>query len=504
MSFFEHLLDLRKRLIYSAAAIAVGAAIGLLVSKHFIVILVQPMQQALRSAHFDDKLYFTSPAGYLTLVINIGLYLGRRAGDAFCAVPGVAVRRAGIVQARAARGCRLHRFVHDFVSVRHRVWLLHHAAAHFGISDGLRHRLAGQAADQLQRIFRADPDSSGGPGRDFRAASADFHFVAFRHRDAEVSAEEFSLCDADHHRRRRDCDAHAGCHHHVGIHGCRWSCCILWACWFLTLCCAKKSRRLWRVGRRNSVVKLASRMHSKFWLASAVAVLSGVVACGASNAPSSASSGSSSSAAPAQAAAPRLAEVAPPADQTGGFDGAKAYDHVAKIVSFGPRPPASEGIHRSQDYIIAQLKAAGCEVDQDDFNASTPKGNIAMKNIIAKAPGTGQGIILLLTHYDTLSSVENFVGAEDSASSTGMMLEMARLLCAKKGPNSVWMAFPRWRRSVRELGSGRRPHLRQPRTRRAHGSFRRSETHKSPDSGGHDRAVQPEDSAPVRFTEVAE
>ena len=72
MSFFEHLLDLRKRLIYSAAAIAVGAGIGLLVSKHFIVILVQPMQQALRSAHFDDKLYFTSPAGYLTLVINIG------------------------------------------------------------------------------------------------------------------------------------------------------------------------------------------------------------------------------------------------------------------------------------------------------------------------------------------------------------------------------------------------------------------------------------------------
>ena len=194
--------------------------------------------------------------------------------------------------------------------------------------------------------------------------------------------------------------------------------------------------------------KLASIMRSKFWLASAVVVLSGVAACGASNAPSSASSGSSSAAAPnagaatpAQSAAPRLAEVAPPADQTGGFDGAKAYDHVSKLVSFGPRPPASDGLHRSQDYIIAQLKAAGCEVDQDDFHASTPKGDIAMKNIIAKAPGTGQGIILLLTHYDTLSSVENFVGAEDSASSTGMMIEMARQLCGKKGPNSVWMAF---------------------------------------------------------------
>ena len=192
------------------------------------------------------------------------------------------------------------------------------------------------------------------------------------------------------------------------------------------------------------MTKLVSSMWSKFWLASAAAVLSGVVACGASNAPSPASAGSASpgpSATNQAAAAAKPAEVAPPADQTGGFDGAKAYEHVAKLVSFGPRPPASEGLHRSQEYIIGQLKADGCEVDQDDFHASTPKGDIAMKNIIAKAPGTGQGIILLLTHYDTLSSVENFVGAEDSASSTGMMLEMARQLCGKKGPNSVWIAF---------------------------------------------------------------
>ncbi len=192
------------------------------------------------------------------------------------------------------------------------------------------------------------------------------------------------------------------------------------------------------------MAKSVSSMWSKLWLASAVAILSGVVACGASNAPSPASSGSTSpgpAAANQAAATAKPTEVAPPADQTGGFEGAKAYEHVAKLVSFGPRPPASEGLHRSQDYIIGQLKADGCEIDQDDFHASTPKGDIAMKNIIAKAPGTGQGIILLLTHYDTLSSVENFVGGEDSASSTGMMLEMARQLCGKKGPNSVWMAF---------------------------------------------------------------
>jgi Peptidase family M28 len=135
------------------------------------------------------------------------------------------------------------------------------------------------------------------------------------------------------------------------------------------------------------------------------------------------------------------AEAAPAASQTGGFDGAKAYEHVAQLVAIGPRPPASEGIRRTQEYIRSQLQSFGCTVDEDDFHAQTPVGSVAMKNIIAKSAGTGQGIILLLTHYDTLSSVKNFVGAEDSGSSTGLMLEMARLLCAKKDANAVWIAF---------------------------------------------------------------
>ena len=178
-------------------------------------------------------------------------------------------------------------------------------------------------------------------------------------------------------------------------------------------------------------------------MAAGAGVVSCVIACGGSSQPTSASS-TVAPAAPTSASTPQAAnqsEPAPPADQTGGFDGAKAFDHVAKIVSFGPRPPASDGIHKVQDYITTQLKSFGCEVEQQDFHASTPVGDVAMKNIVAKVPGTGPGIILLLTHYDSLGSVENFVGAEDSASSTGMMIELARHLCAQKGPNSVWIAF---------------------------------------------------------------
>jgi glutaminyl-peptide cyclotransferase len=186
---------------------------------------------------------------------------------------------------------------------------------------------------------------------------------------------------------------------------------------------------------------------SKFVFTGAlIAAVMGVAACshGGASADSSASAASASQPSASQngAAAPvKPAESAPPASQTGGFDGSKAYDQVAKIVSFGPRPPESEGIHHVQDYIRGQLQSFGCTVDEDDFHASTPAGPMAMKNIIAKIPGTGQGIILLLTHYDSLLSVPNFVGAEDSASSTGVMLEIARLLCGKKQANAVWIAF---------------------------------------------------------------
>jgi glutaminyl-peptide cyclotransferase len=159
---------------------------------------------------------------------------------------------------------------------------------------------------------------------------------------------------------------------------------------------------------------------------------------------SAASGGSRASAPPLTAPDGQTnpAEVAPPASQTGGFDGAAAYDFAAKLVAFGPRPPDTDAIRRSQDYILSELKAFGCPYSVDDFHASTPIGRLAMRNIITKIPGSGRGIILLLTHYDTVR-IPDFVGADDPGSSSGFMLEMARQLCGRKTvePNSVWITF---------------------------------------------------------------
>lgn len=138
---------------------------------------------------------------------------------------------------------------------------------------------------------------------------------------------------------------------------------------------------------------------------------------------------------------PQVSDDAPPPDTTGGFDGKRAYALVAKQVGFGPHPSGSPAIAKVQDFLQSELKSYGCTVDTDSFSADTPVGRLPMKNIVVKIPGEKPGIILLGTHYDTLLAVPNFVGADDGGSSTALMLELARLLCPKRGKSAVWIAF---------------------------------------------------------------
>jgi len=187
------------------------------------------------------------------------------------------------------------------------------------------------------------------------------------------------------------------------------------------------------------------RSGKKLWVGVPALAALLTIACGHDAARPDAAPASTASAGATTAAQASVGpeDVAPPASETGGFDGSKAYEFTAKVVGFGPRPPTSDALHKTQNYIRSQLQSFGCAMDEDDFHASTPIGSLAMKNIIAKTQGAAKGIILLLTHYDTLR-MDRFVGAVDGGSSTGLMLEMARLLCnasANKQPNSVWIGF---------------------------------------------------------------
>src|SRR5712664_756873 len=158
-----------------------------------------------------------------------------------------------------------------------------------------------------------------------------------------------------------------------------------------------------------------------------------IAACSHQTSPGSDASG---------AASPALANVisAPSAETTGGFDGARAYKHVEQLVAIGPHPAGSDGIRRAQAYIIGQLKSFGCPVEEQDFHASTPIGDVAMKNILVKIPSANPDLILYASHYDT-KRIDQFVGADDGGSSTGVLLELGRILCARKNSQTIWLAF---------------------------------------------------------------
>ena len=61
MSFFEHLIELRKRIINALVAIAAGAAIGWFVAPRFVSLVTIPIQHSLQKHGLSDKLVYTGP-----------------------------------------------------------------------------------------------------------------------------------------------------------------------------------------------------------------------------------------------------------------------------------------------------------------------------------------------------------------------------------------------------------------------------------------------------------
>src|SRR5579883_1571787 len=95
------------------------------------------------------------------------------------------------------------------------------------------------------------------------------------------------------------------------------------------------------------------------------------------------------------------------------FSGQSALEFAKKATAFGPRPPGSEANRRLAAFIAAQARASGAQVIEDAFVAKTPKGDIAMKNIIAKFPGkSGKPIAI------TGILIQNYSRAANSSAQT--------------------------------------------------------------------------------------
>ncbi len=144
---------------------------------------------------------------------------------------------------------------------------------------------------------------------------------------------------------------------------------------------------------------------------------------------------------PATPAAPSLGNIQP-AGPAMHVDAARAMQYTKEIVAFGPRWDGSKAIDQVRAYIKNKLK--NDHVEEDDFVAETTVGKIPMRNIVAKFQGTKDGIIVLSSHYETNYWLRNtsFVGANDGACTSAMLLAIADQLRGKKLEGySIWLAF---------------------------------------------------------------
>lgn len=119
------------------------------------------------------------------------------------------------------------------------------------------------------------------------------------------------------------------------------------------------------------------------------------------------------------------------------FDGQRALEHTRNVVAFGPRPAGSPALAKTRDYIRKELSALGLTVTEQAFEATTPIGKVRMVNVRAVIGGADTDKRLIIAgHYDTkLFKDVKFVGANDGGSSTGFLIELARVL--KQSPPAM-------------------------------------------------------------------
>lgn len=123
------------------------------------------------------------------------------------------------------------------------------------------------------------------------------------------------------------------------------------------------------------------------------------------------------------------------------FDGERAFAEVAALVEFSPRDAGTTNGWKAAKHIAKRLEDFGVAVEIDTFADMTPKGEKTFHNVIGRIPGKTDQWIIMGSHFDTMPGIANFQGANDSGSSTGALLELARILASSKRIPEVGIVF---------------------------------------------------------------
>lgn len=124
------------------------------------------------------------------------------------------------------------------------------------------------------------------------------------------------------------------------------------------------------------------------------------------------------------------------------FSGLAALQYTRRATSFGERPAGSDALVHLRDWIISELKPLPGQLTVDSFTGETPAGPVPMANIILKLSGTSGKAVVISGHYDTKKiPMVHFVGANDAGSSTGFLIEFARVISAMPHQDDIYVVF---------------------------------------------------------------
>jgi len=129
------------------------------------------------------------------------------------------------------------------------------------------------------------------------------------------------------------------------------------------------------------------------------------------------------------------------------FDGERAFKYIEQLCEIGPRPSGSAGMRRQQELLTKHFTDLGGQVELQKFRYRHPENGswVPMANLIVRWHPERRERILLCAHYDTLpfpmlDPVDprgRFVGANDGASGTALLMELGRHMPELPGPYGV-------------------------------------------------------------------
>lgn len=132
----------------------------------------------------------------------------------------------------------------------------------------------------------------------------------------------------------------------------------------------------------------------------------------------------------------------------GTLEADNALAEARALVALGPRIAGTPGARQAAGHLLVRMQAVGIQSSLDAFTDETPLGKTTFWNVMGIIPAAGPRAdkapwIFLGSHFDTKSGLgEGFEGANDSASSSGLLLELARVLqAAGPLPVNIGIAF---------------------------------------------------------------